>query len=71
MAQSQLLDETKNIEVLGFGASYIRDLMVATPVWHQAITWTNDDHLLSNGPPRKNSSEIWIKYDNLYSKKLI
>ena len=41
-----------------------------TPVWHQAITWTNDD-LLSFGPLRTNFSEIRIKIQIFHSWKCI
>ena len=40
------------------------------PVWCQIIIWT-DDGLVSTGPLRINTSEIWIKLQWLSYKKMI
>ena len=42
----------------------------SAPVWHQAITWTNAD-LLPIGPLGTNFIDIWIKIQNLLSRKCI
>ena len=40
-----------------------------SPVWHQAITWTNAD-LLSIRPLGRNVSETWIEIQNFSFKKM-